>query len=126
MYFLTRNKNFYPRNAMLARVLAMACLLSIVCLSASVCLSVCLSVTSRSSIETNGRIGLVFDRGASFVRPILRCYTKIRVPSKIRVLQSGTPELRQGISIVKACYQLRSAKVDVQSVINWTVVGQLS
>ena len=122
MYFLTRNKNFYPRNAMLARVLAMACLLSIVCLSASVCLS----VTSRSSFETNGRIGLVFDRGASFVRPILRCYTKIRVPSKIRVLQSGTPELRLGISIVKACYQLRSAKVDVQSVINWTVVGQLS
>jgi len=41
---------------MLARVLAMA-----LCLSA--CL--CLSVTSRSSIETDGRIGMVFGIGAS-------------------------------------------------------------
>jgi len=45
---------------MLARVLAMALCLS-VCLS--VCL--CLSVTSRSSIETDGRIGMVFGIGAS-------------------------------------------------------------
>jgi len=28
--------------------------------------------------------------------------------------------------IVETCYQLGSRKVDAQSVINWTVVGQLS
>jgi len=47
------HSSFYPRDAMLARELAMA-----------LCLSV--SVTSRCSIETGERIGLVFGAGASF------------------------------------------------------------
>jgi len=46
-----------PQNMTIARVLAMA-----LCLPA--CL--CLSVTSRSSIETDERIELVFGLGASF------------------------------------------------------------
>jgi len=50
---------FYPRDAMLAQVLAMT-----LCLSVSV--SVCLSVTSRCSIEVVGRIELVFGIEASF------------------------------------------------------------
>ena len=45
---------FNPRDAMLARVLAMT-----LCLAACVCLS---QLTSRCSIETAGRIGLVFGR----------------------------------------------------------------
>jgi len=44
---------FYPRDAMVARLLAMA-----------LCLSV--SVTSRCSVETDERIELVFVMGASF------------------------------------------------------------
>jgi len=47
--------HFCPRDAMLARVLAIA-----------LCLSVSVSVTSRCSIETDERIGLVFDTGTSF------------------------------------------------------------
>jgi len=46
--------HFYPRDAMLARVLAMA-----------LCLCLSVSVTSRCSIETDERIGLVFGRGSS-------------------------------------------------------------
>ena len=45
--------NFYPRDAMLARMLAMA-----------LCLSV--SVTSRCSVETVERIRLVLGKGNSF------------------------------------------------------------
>ena len=29
-------------------------------------------------------------------------------------------------NIIEACYQLSSRKADAQTVINWTVVGQLS
>ena len=46
---------FYPRDAILARVPAMA-----------LYLSVCLSVTIRCSIETDGRIELFFGMEASF------------------------------------------------------------
>ena len=38
---------------------------------------------------------------------------------------SGHENFRHGISIVETCYQLSSRKVDAQSVINWTVIGQL-
>ena len=62
------------------------------------------------------------------------CYKEIHVPLKIRVLtslwnfapNSGLRKFRNGISIVEACYQLSSRKVDAQNVINWAVVGQLS
>ena len=56
--------NFYARDAMLARVLAMA-----VCLSVSVSVCVC---HSRGSIETNERIELVLVR----FRPVLHCVVK--------------------------------------------------
>jgi len=49
------HETFYPRDAMLARSLAMA-----------LCLSVSLYVTSRCSIEKGGRIELVFGTEASF------------------------------------------------------------
>jgi len=61
------------------------------------------------------------------------CYKEIQVPSKIRVLPSGTfspnsglRKFRHSMSIVESCYQLSSRKVDAQNVINWTVVGQPS
>jgi len=38
---------------------------------------------------------------------------------------SGLGKFRHSVSIVEACYQLSSRKVDAQGVINWTVVGQL-
>ena len=92
----------------------------------------CLSVTSRSSIETVERIELVFGTGASF-HP---SYTVLKGNSVIPknkgtflwnfVLNAGLRKFRHGISIVETCYQLSSRKVDAQSVINWTVVGQLS
>jgi len=39
---------------------------------------------------------------------------------------SGLREFDHGISIVETCCQLSSRMVDAQSVMNWTVVGQLS
>jgi len=53
--FLFHFRNFYPRDAMLSRIAMALCL--------SVC--PCLSVASRSSIETDERIELVFGTGAS-------------------------------------------------------------
>jgi len=50
----------FPRDAMLARVLVMA---------------LCLSVTSRSFIETADRIKLIFLRGC-FFRPVLLCVVR--------------------------------------------------
>ena len=60
---------YQPRDATLARVLAMA-------------LCPCQSVTSRCSIETAERIGLVFGTGASFLRPTLHWIIR-----KVRYLQ---------------------------------------
>jgi len=39
---------------------------------------------------------------------------------------SGLEKIRHGISIVEACYQLSSRKGNTQSVINGTVICQLS
>jgi len=41
-------------------------------------------------------------------------------------LNFGLRNFRHGISIIETCCQLSWRKVDAQSVINWTVVGQLS
>jgi len=61
------------------------------------------------------------------------CFKEIEVATKIRLhpsetffLNSGLRKFRHGISIIETCYQLSSRKVDAQSLINWTVVGQLS
>jgi len=66
-----------------------------------------------------------------FFRPVLHCVIrKFEYIYKHTVLPSRTlsltPDFRHGISIVKKWYQLSSRKADAQSVINWTVVGQLS
>jgi len=114
---------------MLARVLAMDGPVS-VCVCVSVCL--CLSLTSRCSIETDEQIGLVF-----LARDLPSTYhTRYKENSgnfknKGTTLwnfapKSGLRKFRHSISIVEACYQLSSKKVDAQSVVNWTVVGQIS
>ena len=40
-------------------------------------------------------------------------------------MNSGLRKVLRGISIVEMCYQLSSIKTGAQSVIKWTVVGQL-
>ena len=69
-------------------------------LAIAMCLCLPVSVTSRCSIETHGRIELLFGIEASFGRS----YTVL------------------GISIVETCSQISSRKLDAQSVINWAVV----
>jgi len=103
---ITQRFAFYPRDAMLARLLAMA-------------LCLCLPVTSRSSVETDEWIELVFVTGASF-------HLSYIVLKEIRVSLSRTPVVCFGISIAETCYRLSLTKLDAQSVIDWTVVGQLS
>ena len=111
---------FYLRDALLAPVLAL-CL----CLSVSVCHKLC-------SIETAGRINLVLAWRLLLTSPTL-CFKEIQVPTKIRVLPSGTFFSKLWTLKIsprhidrRTCYQLSSRKVDAHSVINWTVVGQLS
>jgi len=62
---------------------------------------------------------------ASFDQSYTLCFKEIQVPSKLRVLPSGTFFLNSGLR-KKTCYQLSSRKQVAASVINWTVVGQLS
>jgi len=98
-------------------------------LAMALCPSV--SVTSRCSIETAGRIELVFGMWASFQPSytVLKgnsVISKTKGTSLWKFLNSGLRKFRHGISIVETCYQLSSRKVDAQSVINWTVVRQLS
>ena len=81
---------------MLARILAMS-------------LPVCLSVISRSFIETDGRIELIFGTGAS----LLPSYTVLKGNSGISrnkgtylgnfVANSGLRNFCLGISIVETC-----------------------
>jgi len=85
------------------------------------------SVTSRRSIETAEKIGLVFGTGASF--GLSDTVLEILIPSKNKgtsfwnfTLNSGLRKFRH----LEACYQLSSRKVDAHSVMNWAVVGQLS
>ena len=70
-----------------------------------------LSITSGCSIETGGRVELLFGRKAS-VDLSYMVYKDIKVSRKINVLAS----------CLWNCF-LSSWKVDVQGVINWTVIG---
>jgi len=99
---------------MLARVLAMA-LLSV-------------SVTSRCSVETVERIGLLLGMGASFDL----CYSVLQGNAGTFKNKNTSPwnfapnsglfrKFRYNISIVEA-----SRKMNARSVINWAVVGQRS
>ena len=87
-------------------------------LAVALCLSACLSVTSRSAIETAERIGLVIRKFG---------YLQNTATSRWNFApNSGLRKFLHGISIVETCYQLRRRKVDADSVINWSVIGQLS
>jgi len=93
----------------------------------SVCLSVCLP---QVGVLLKWLGSSCFWHGC-FFRPVLHCVIrKFEYIYKHTVLPSRTlsltPDFRHGISIVKKWYQLSSRKADAQSVINWTVVGQLS
>jgi len=99
-----------------------------------VCLSlwVRLSFTSWSSVEVAGWIQLVFGVGASLCISCTVLKENLAI-SKNKgtslgnfVPNSGLRKFHFGISVVKTCCQLGSTKVDAQSVINWTVIGQLS
>jgi len=82
MIVKNEDEHFCPRGAMVAQVLAIA-----------LCLSVRLSVTSRSSIETDERIKLVFGTEASF----RLSYTALKGNSgisKIRFPLELCPKLR--------------------------------
>jgi len=97
---------------MLSRVLAMA-----------LCPSVCVCHKSKRLNES----GWFLARELPSTYPTL-CHKEIQVPSKIMVLpnfplelffiNSGLKKFRHSISIVEACYQLFSRKVDAQNVIN--------
>jgi len=112
--------SFYPRNAMLARVLAMA-----------LCLSVCLSqvgVLSKRLNESSWFFGMWASLHPSYT--VLKGNSVISKTKRTSlwnfVLNSRLITFCYDISIVETCYQLSSRKVDAQSMINWTVVGQLS
>jgi len=93
----------------------------------SLCLCLRLSVTSRSSIETDKQIGLVLAWELPSTYATLY-YKEIRVPPKNKgsslwnfAHNSRLRKFRHDRSIVEACYQLSSRKVDSQSMMNWTV-----
>ena len=95
----THAKQFYPRDAIL-------------------CLPV--SVTSRCSIETVEQIALVFRTGASFhISYTIRKYMYLQ--NKGTSVWNLAQKHIDRQNVVSS-----SRKVDAQSVINWTVVGQLS
>jgi len=90
---------------------------------------------TRLAIVTANELGLAFPprKLPKKIRPVLHC-----VKRKFRCLQNKSTSLWNsvpnsglwkfccGILIVETCYRLSSRKMDAQSVINWTVVGQLS
>jgi len=98
--------------------------------SVSVCVPLCLSQVGVLSKRINESSWFLASRLLS-TYPTQR-YIEIRVPPKIRVLPSRTlPQTldlkkRHDRLIVEMCYQLNSTEVNAHSVINWTVVGQLS
>ena len=70
----------------------------------------------------------VFGMGASFdlyLHCVIRKFRYLPKQGNFFV-NSGLRKFRHGASIAEACYQLSSRKVDAQSMINWTFVGQLS
>ena len=108
--------HFYPRDAMLARVLAMA-------------LCPCLSEVGVLSKRMDGII--CFLAREHLLTSYTLCFKEIQVCTKITALPSGTfflnfglRKFRYSISIVKN--RLSSKKMVAPSVIDWTVVGKLS
>jgi len=96
----TDSAGFYARDARLARILAMALCL---CLSQLGVLSKCMDGSSFWHV--------------GFFQPILR---------KFGYLQNAGNFLWNVVLNSGLCRNVLSTKVDAQSVINWTVVDQLS
>jgi len=121
LFYTCRQHNYCPRSIAIRFYRAM------------LCMGLCPSVTSRCSIETAERIELVvFGTSASF-HPSYTVLSgnSVHFKNKGTSLWNSVPNSRLkkfcfGILIVETCYQLSTRKVDAQSVINWTVVGQLS
>jgi len=96
-------------------------------------LCLCPSVRHKSVFYRNGWTNrAVFGTWASF-HPSYTVLKGNSVISKNKgtslwnfVLNSGLRKFCYDISIVETCYQLSSRIVDAHSVIDWTVVGQLS
>jgi len=113
--------SFCLRDAMLAPVLAIALCLVCVC--------------HKSVFFRNGWTNWAGFWYGSFLPSILH-YTVLKGNSHISknkrsslwnfVQNSRLRKFCLGISIVETCYRLSSTKVDAPSVINWTVIGQLS
>ena len=114
-----------PRDAMLARYILSLC----------VRLSVCQSVRHKPILYRNDWKNRAGFWHGGFFRPVLQ-YTVLWWNSGTYknngtflsnfFLNSGLREFCCGLSMVETCYQLSSRKVDTQSMINWTVVCQLS
>ena len=90
-------------------------------------------VTSRCSIEMGGRIELVFACRLLSIYHTLY-FKEIQISTEVRVLPSGTlsqtPDLENFASAYRFSKRVINLDrerwtVDAQSVINWTVVGQL-
>ena len=96
----------------------------------SVC--VCLSQIGVLSKRLNESCWVFFGMGASFYLS----YSALKensgnsknknTPVRNFVPNSGLVKVCFGMSIVEICYRFSSRRVDAPSVINWTVVGQLS
>ena len=86
-----------------------------------------MSVTSRCSVETDGRNNLVFGMELLSTSPTL-CFKEIQVSTKLRVPPSGTFFLISGLTKFRrrTCHQLSWRKVVAPDVIDWIVVGKLS
>ena len=101
-------------------------------LDMAVCLSVCLSVSSRCSVETHERMELVFGVESTFHLSYAVCKGNSGISKSVGtslwnfVPNSGLRKFCHGILIAGMCCRLSLTMVDAQSVINWTVVGQLS
>ena len=74
-------------------------------------------------------VGLIRNRYLIYIKillcQLLSCKKKTKTRKQISTAAAAAPT-PDNISIVEACYQLSSRKVDAQSVINWSVVGQRS
>jgi len=90
------------------------------------------SVCHKSVFYRNGWTNRAGFWHGSFLRPILHCVVKNSGSFENKGISlwnfapnSGLRKFRHSISIIEACYQLSSRKVDAQSVIIWAAVGQL-
>ena len=102
-------------------------------LAMALCLSVCVCVCHKSVFCRNGWMNPDGFSHERFLPPILHLLKgnlgifKIKGTSDWKFIRnSGLWKFCFGVWIIETCYRLRSTTVDAHSVINWTVVGQLS